>query len=296
MENGHTRRLGIKGAQAVLQQAKQVNLPQEIVDFEKLMHQQNPNLREAADILAYNPEVMGDFLQLANGVLNRPSDDPIVNVTSALMLMGLQEVHRLFISAYLIKKLPIAQTDEDYLHHSIRCGIANAELSQWVYGLGRSEAYIVGFLQDIGALYLMRYDPEDYKTRYYLPHHQFPISKIKDEEIKYGTNHCYLSNLLVQNWRLGNFLSRAVLFHHHPNPIELKRFDEKLSKMVAVNQISNFLVFETFETKNITKELEDAYENALYYLGLTDRAIDLTRGALEKWGNSKTLPASRFGD
>lgn len=174
----------------------------------------------------------------------------------------------------------------------MRAGIAAAELSHWVYGFSRSETFLISYLQDVGALYMIRHDPKHYRERYFDSQQAFPISKCLDEERHYKTSHCYIGSLITKRWHLGALLHRSILFHHHGDLAELANFDEKTSKMVALIRVANFLVFELFSDGFVTKELEESFEAACQFLDMTENMQRAAIAALEKWGNADMLPGA----
>ena len=281
--NGQYRRSCVNSARHLLNQIELETLPSEVLDLQKLIAVKHPNLADIADCLSKNPDVLGRLLSLVNQVVNRPQDDLILDAKTALHLMGLDELQRLFISAYMVKNLSVANTDPDFITQALRAALATTELSYWVYGLSRTEAYLHGFMQDIGAIYMMRYDA-GYNERFFRQQLAFPMSKHRDEHLRYATDHCFVGALMIEHWNLGQDLCRTVLFHHEQNPGHLARFDEGLSKRIALLQIANYLVFETFAGKNVTKELDDQFTVAMDYLELPDNALNAAISALEKWG------------
>lgn len=274
----------ITRAKQILSEVHVQAMPQEIIVLSEMLDSRNPNASEIARVISNNPEVLGEFLSLANRVLNRPEDELILDAPSAVHLMGLQEIHDLFLSSYLIKNLPISDADHKVVLHSMRAGVASAELSYWVYGFTRSEAYLASFMQDIGALYMMRYDPKHYAEKYFSKQLDYPLSAYYLEEENYQTAHTFIGGMIVKRWNLGNMLYRSILFHHHGNLDELAAYDDRVGKMVAINRIANYLVFKVFSDHFISEELQAYYEQACQFLKLPDNAIDAAVAALEKWG------------
>lgn len=293
MINGQKMRDGILRANLILQQVAVETVPLEILQLHALILGEKPNVAEIVKVISHNPEVMAMFLSLVNKVLNRPEDNLVFNVTSAVHLLGLDEIHQLFVSAYVIKIIPVSEADTKIVRRSLRVGIAVAELSHWVYGFSRSESFLISFVQDIGALYLKRYDP-NYIEQYYDEQRRFPLSKFKDEEIYYKTSHCFVGSILAKRWSLGSLLYRSVLFHHHEDLQELEQHDARLGKMVALIRVGHFLEYEMYSQMHVTKELEDYYEQACEFLKLTPQMIHSAESALKRWGDTDVLPESGY--
>ncbi|WP_083919074.1 HDOD domain-containing protein [Hydrogenovibrio halophilus] len=281
---------GIENATRILKQTPMTAVPPEIYELESLMQQEAPNAHDVADLLARNPEILGEFLSLTNRVLNRPEDDLILNAMAAVNLLGLDEIHHLFLSTYLQKHLPVSLADRKLIAHDLRAGLAAAELSYWVGGIGRTQAYLYAFMQNIGALVMLRHDPEAYGERFLNPQMNQPVSAHQSEIAHYQTAHTFVGSIIARRWHLGDALSKTLLFHHQPDLIELEDYNPSVAKMVALIHIANYLVFQHFSDHFMVRELEKLYEEAVHYLALPDNAISAAEAALEKWGHSGHLP------
>ncbi|KUJ71387.1 HDOD domain-containing protein [Thiomicrospira sp. WB1] len=281
---------GIENATRILKTTPLDAVPPEIYELETLMQEEAPNSHDVADLLSRNPDILGEFLSLANRVLNRPEDDLILHAMAAVNIMGLDEIHHLFLSTYLQKHLPVNLTDRKLIEHDLRTGIAAAELSYWVAGISRTQAYLYAFMQNIGALVMLRYDPETYGERFLNPQMNQPVSAHQDEITHYQTAHTFVGSIIAHRWHLGETLSKTLLFHHQPDLIELESYQPSVAKMVALIHIANYLVFQHFSDHFMVRELEQLFENACDYLELPDNAISAAEAALEKWGDSGHLP------
>ncbi|MBE0493522.1 MAG: HDOD domain-containing protein [Thiomicrospira sp.] len=283
-------REGITKASLILKTLEVETVPVEILQLHVLISGDSPSIADIEAVISRNPEVMGSFLSMANQALNRPVDDLILNVAAAIHLLGLEEIHQLFVLSHVLKIVPVSQTDQTILKRCMRAGIASAELTHWIYGLSRSEAFLISYMQDIGALYMMRHDPLNYRDQVFNQQQAFPISKYQDEVDYYKTSHCYVGGLITKRWNLGSLLYRSVLFHHHADLKSLAVIDDLTSKMVALNRIANFLVFDRFSDYYFTKELEDSFDEACAFVGVTDHMLHAADAALEKWADAESLP------
>lgn len=283
-------REGVNKASLILKTLEVETVPIEILQLHALITGDTPNIAEIEAVISRNPEVMGRFLSMANQALNRPSDDLVLSVAAAIHLLGLEEIHQLFVLSHVLKIVPVSSADQKVLKRCMRAGVAAAELSHWVYGFSRAEVFLVSYMQDIGALYMMRHDPINYRDKFFSQQPAFPISQYQDEEAHYKTSHCFVGGLVTKRWNLGSLLYRSVLFHHHQDLQSLAKYDERTAKMVALNRVANFLVFERFSDQFATKELEDCFEEACEFIGITEPMLKAADAALEKWADSEVLP------
>ena len=278
---------GVEGATRILSSTKLDYMPHEIIELQALLQQPEPNLNAVVDLLGHNPEIMGEFLSLVNKVHNRAQDDLVLDLHSAVHIMGLDEIEQLFISAYLMKTLPVGHTDKKILKHSMRAGIASAELSHWVYDLARCEAYLCSFMQDLGALYMIKYDAEAFIDRYFNHQLESPIQQYQMELEHYQTTHAFVGAVITKRWHLGELLSKFLVLHHQSDLQQLKGYNPRVAKMVAVNHLANYLVYKVFSDHYMTSELEYLFKKAKSFLEMSDQAVHAAESALEKWGNSE---------
>ncbi|WP_172959745.1 HDOD domain-containing protein [Thiomicrorhabdus aquaedulcis] len=108
-------KLGIANATELLHNIKIEAMPPEILQIEELMKAQKPNAAKLAELLSKNPETLGEFLSLANRVLNKAPDSLILEAHAAINLMGFSEIQTLFLSNYLSKNLPVSDVDKKLL-------------------------------------------------------------------------------------------------------------------------------------------------------------------------------------
>ncbi|MBN2866082.1 MAG: HDOD domain-containing protein [Thiotrichales bacterium] len=277
-------KVGIEEAKKLIQNLKIASIPPEIYELEELMLAERPNMTKIAAVISKNPELLGDFLSLVNKVLNKSDDDLILDALAAVNLLGLAEIENLFLGCYLQKHLPTSQVDHKLILNSMRSGIAAAELSYWVNDISRTEAYFIAFLQDIGAIYMMRYDAQHYAQDYLNPLLTSPFDAHFKEFEHYHTAHTFVGSVIARRWHLGDLLCKTLLLHHQESLESVQSYDRRVAHMVALIQLANALVFQVFSDHYETAEIKQSLENAVAFLKLPDNAIEATLAALKKWG------------
>ncbi|BBP44599.1 HDOD domain-containing protein [Thiosulfativibrio zosterae] len=275
---------GMDEAKKLIQNLKIQSMPPEIYQLDELMLAEKPNMNQIANLLSKNPEILGEFLSLANKILQKTEDDLILEALAAVNLLGLQEIQRLFISCYLQKNLPVSDVDFKLIKNSTRSGIAAAELSYWVPEIGRTEAYFIAFLQDVGAIYMMRHDPENYAEQFLNLQLSNPVTAYQAELDHYHTAHSFVGSLVARRWHLGDLLCKSLLLHHYDSLEAVQNYDAKVAKMVALIQVSNVLVYRQFSDHYETHEQKQVFDHAVEFLALQPNAIEAASAALKKWG------------
>ena len=275
---------GMDEARKLIQNLKIESMPPEIFQLEDLMLSEKPNLTEVAGLLSKNPEVLGGFLSLVNKILKKTEDELILDALAAVNLLGLKEIERLFISSYLQRSLPVSEIDHKLIKNSTRSGIAAAELAYWVPEISRTEVYFIAFLQDVGAIYMMRHDPENYAEKYLNSQLSHPITAYDTELKNYRTTHAFVGSLVARRWNLGDLLCKSLLLHHYDSLEAVKNYDPKVAKMVALIQVANILVYQQFSDHYETSEQKQIIDHAVEFLNLQPNAIESANAAIIKWG------------
>ena len=259
---------GLQNAKTILHAIKLENLPEELFELQEAMLVQHPNSVTISNIIAKNPELLGAFLALCNQMLHRSETDRILDAKTAVSLIGLKEVEQLFLACYLEKNLPKSASDHRIIERCKRSAIIAAELSHWIDNLNRTEAYLITFMQDVGAIYLSRYhDP--YISDHLGEQCAMPFSAYHRELLHYQTAHTYIGSLISHQWQLGELMSKSILLHHNNNLEDLKSYDPRLSNMVALIQICNSMVTELFADHYRSPELVEAKNEAQVFLKLS---------------------------
>lgn len=261
---------------------------QEVLLLKEELTKKYPNTVTIANLISKNPENLSLFLKIANSnVVNQ--DTQIKDAKAAVNLIGLGDLFNLFMSSVLSRLLVKGLQDQAIMKEGIQTGIVAAELSYWVYDVSRSEAFMAGLLQNVGYLFMRRYDSgyDDWipklKTN--------PLTNAESESQYYQTDHAVLSSVLGRKWDMPDKIVKAVLFHHDSEFAQKLKSHEGYAELVALIMVSSYIVYSNSDEQYLTQELKDYRDLGQTFLELPDKAIKAGRAALEKWGNSGNLMA-----
>lgn len=148
----------LKVAADILARQHTPSIPLELLELKAELNKKYPNTVTVAQLISHNPELLANFLNLANTNLTQEKN-PIQDAKVAVNLLGLQEIYNLFLSSVLSHILAEDDYERSILLHGAKAGLAAAELSYWVFDVSRTEAYIAGLMQNVGAIYLYRQHP-----------------------------------------------------------------------------------------------------------------------------------------
>lgn len=273
----------IHAAKVVLSRFSIPPLPDAIIELQQAIAAKHPNTVTIAAIIGRNPDVLADFLKLANKCC--APKEPIKDARSAVNMLGMSELENLFLSVQLIDQLSQDEFERRMLDFSIKSGLAAAELAYWVYEVSRTEAYMAGLLQNIGAVYMYRYDAANFE-RLYEQEIVLPFSTYSKELQRYRTSHSHLGVILAKKWGIDSAIAKAVLLHHDMDFILRAAHHPKVKQLTALILMANFIVIEAMDDEYIHAELKHMKELANQVLELPDTALKAALSAVNKWGSS----------
>lgn len=277
--------------QAQLQKAAQIiaetnvpNIPDEIIRLKEELNKTYPNTVTVANLIAHNPELLGNFLSLVNtNVTNEKTE--IKDAKAAVNVLGLDEIYNIFLASSLTNIIAKSRLERNILFHGAQAGLAAAELSYWVPNITRAEAYICGLMQNVGAVYLSRKDPEAYQTLFH-NHLTKPVSSIDHEHDFFDTTHLHLGIFIAKKWHINSNVYKSILMHHDPDFIQKTGHDDKVRALVAVTMVANFAVASANNEQYMTQELKTYRDLGLSALNLPENALKAAISAVQKWGKS----------
>lgn len=277
--------------QAELQKAAQIiaetDLPtvaDELILLQEELNKTNPNSVTVANLIAHNPELLGNFLSLVNTNATGEQAE-IKDAKMAVNILGLDEINNLFLSSSLTHSIAQNALEKTILAHGAQAGLAAAELSYWVPGITRSEAYIAGLMQNIGAVYLSRQTPETYK-KFFLNHLSSPLTALDEECAFFGTTHVHVGVFIAKKWNIDSYVYKSILMHHDADFIRKTATEKKLQSLIATIMVANFAVVCADDEQYITPELKHYRDLGLSALTLPDNAVKAAISAVKKWGKS----------
>lgn len=277
----------IAKAAEVYKQTAVPNLPNEIIQLKEELNKKYPNTVTIANLISHNPELLGDFLTLVNTNITKENCE-FKEAKAAVNVLGLDEIYNIFLASSLTNILAQSPQEKQILEYGAQVGLAAAELSYWVYDVSRSEAYMAGLMQNIGAVYLSRTDPENY-MEILKGQMANPITGYQKEEEAYGTTHTYLGTLVAKKWHISEDVYKSILLHHDPDFALKAAGNQKVKHLVALTFIANYVVSVNSDDQYTSQEIKDYMKMGLAQIKLPENAIKAAHSAVIKWGKSVGL-------
>jgi HD-like signal output (HDOD) protein len=198
------------------------------------------NSYDVAAIIDKDTTLSGEVLTLINSPVTKIQVE-VRSIREAVEILGLDNIRNLLISAVLKRLFGNDTLYQDIMEHSVDVAFCMADLSEWVQGVERDEAYMLGLFHNGGALMLATKDPQGY-LKLFSQSHSLPLDVIAKEQAKYGTDHATVGVLLGKRWHLPLDMLSAILLHHVPECASIQ--NPKVRAYVALIKVANAIVSE----------------------------------------------------
>jgi HD-like signal output (HDOD) protein len=169
------------------------------------------SFKEIARLIAIDPALAGEVMQLANsGLYGRRAE--VRSVMTAIAILGLGKISQIVMTAALWRGLPRRTSAfvRDWWRHSIAAALIARESRK---DLGLDFAYTAALLHGVGQLALFQNDPQGYPdlvARAY----DGPFDLLAREREVFGVDHASLSGFILESWGLPETLRDAAAQHH----------------------------------------------------------------------------------
>jgi len=216
-------------------------LPTEIIELEKELNSKLCNTFTVAQIIERNITLSGEVIRLANSPMMRLRE-PANTIRDAINVIGLNNMYNLVVAAAYKRIFGNSELYRDIMNHSVDVAILMAYLSEYVEGMSRDYAYMVGLFHNVGALMYAKKNPELY-TKLFIASMSFPLRVIKKENELMGGDHSYVGVLVAKKWGLGVEVINTIMLHHVDEVRKIK--NDRVRALVAMLKVCNAVVAET---------------------------------------------------
>lgn len=171
------------------------------------------NLSILADKIAQDPATVARILRIANSPFYGMSRE-IGSLREAIILLGVNRVRDMLISACFLKILPARHKDFDYpsfWHHSLAVADCARQLGMHT-GISLDIAFTAGLLHDIGRLVIVFVFPDEYSRLIKEPH----PNRLETERLIIGFDHVEIGSRVAQRWNFPFAIQEAIEQHETP--------------------------------------------------------------------------------
>ena len=188
-------------------------MPSVIVKALNIMKKPTASMKELGDIVMYDQSLTIKILALVNSAYYGFSQQ-ISSISIALSLLGMVKVKNIIV-AVAMKPMMSNQGDKELWKHSMRVAAGCEYLANLTKIMDSDEAFIAGFVHDVGKLVLHMSNEKLYSKVISAVNEG---ADIIDAEHKYfDSDHVKTGSLLAKRWQLPILLANIISYHHTPS-------------------------------------------------------------------------------
>lgn len=241
-------------------------MPNIIVKILKLLHSETAGAPEMAAVIKCDQALCTKLLSIINSAYYGFGKQ-ITSINMAISLLGIKKTKNVVITVAMSPLLSF-QGAKSLWRHSILTAVGCEYIAEKYNLLNSDDAFVMGFLHDIGKVVLNLIDSERYQA--FMSSQLHPDQNIQDERLKFDTDHSSTGSLLALRWQLPDVIKDVIRYHHYP--LKAKNF-----LAPAVVNIVNALVQDNF--------IEDWYDKELAkMINLNIEDIEAVRTAIIEKG------------
>jgi len=188
-------------------------MPSVIVKVLNVMKKPTVSMKELGDIVVYDQSLTIKILALVNSAYYGFSQQ-ISSINIALSLLGMVKVKNIIV-AVAMKPMMSNAGDKDLWKHSIRVAAGCEYLAKLTKIMDPDEAFISGFIHDIGKMVLNMSNTKLYTKVIEATNEGADILDI--EKKYFDSDHVKTGSLLAKRWQLPILLANIVSYHHNPS-------------------------------------------------------------------------------
>ena len=187
-------------------------MPNVIVKVLKLMHSETAGAPELASVIKCDQALCTKMLSIINSAYYGFGKQ-ITSVNMAISLLGLKKTKNIIVTVAMSPLLSF-QGAKSLWRHSILTAVGCDYIAEKYNLVNADDAFVMGFLHDIGKVVLNLIDSERYQA--YMSSKMHPDENIKDERLKFDTDHSSTGSLLAVRWQLPDVIKDVIRYHHYP--------------------------------------------------------------------------------
>lgn len=219
-------------------------MPSIMVKALGIINNEKSGLKELADVMSYDQALTTQVLRLVNSAYYSFAQQ-VTSVSKALPLLGMVQAKNIVV-ACAMKPMLTSSGGKDLWVHSIKVAVACEYIASKLKLMEPSEAFVLGFLHDIGKLVLNTQNSAMYDTVLQMEEDGSDIIEV--EQTFFGTDHCDVGFLLAKKWQLPILVNNCIKYHHRPNLSSMSNF-------VYVVYVADLMMKDYFEPSRLDEDI-----------------------------------------
>lgn len=175
--------------------------------------------RAMSRLLLQDTILASKTFKLVNSAYFNQSSKQLSSINKALMSLGPMKVKNIII-VLVLQKLYVDDGPSDLFSHSVACATACEFFAEQYKNINADDAFILGFLHDIGQVVLKTKHGSEYDDVYKTANGCYE-TLLRLETEKFGVTHSDLGALLCQKWKMPAILVDTLKYHHYPKEAKI---------------------------------------------------------------------------
>ncbi len=200
-------------------------IPKAMKEAMDLLNNPSTSATSLASIISKDQGLVTKILTIANSPLYG-LQRKVTSIDFAVMVLGFTQLRNIISVLTMVESFK-NKTDKhldqkEFWLHSYLTGCAAKKIAEDFDFPNSGEAFIVGFLHDMGVSIIHKY----FHTNFIEIHKMATekgISFSEAEAEKLGLNHQQIGNFLAEKWNFPEILCDAILYHHNPSASNLNK-------------------------------------------------------------------------
>jgi putative nucleotidyltransferase with HDIG domain len=194
-------------------------IPKVISEALKLFENNNANVSEINRVISRDQSLVSKILLIANSPfygLQRK----VTSVEFAILILGFAEIKNIISVLSLMEafknKSDVYLNQKEFFLHSFLVGTLAKNITESLGYSNSSEAFVAGFLHDIGISIIHKFFHSNFITIGELVQKD-SMSYMEAEIEVLGMTHSQVGNFLVDRWNFPEAICEGILNHHDPD-------------------------------------------------------------------------------
>jgi HD-like signal output (HDOD) protein len=188
-------------------------MPNVVMRALNIMKDPESSAKELAKIISYDQSLSTKVLTLVNSSYYGFSQQ-ITSINRAISLIGMSKAKNIIMTVAM-RPMLISQGDKELWKHSITTAVGCEYIAKYLKIMDIDEAFVIGFLHDLGKMILNMQDSATYEKVKELTTTR--SNTVEIERLFYGTDHCQMGSLIAKRWQLPLLINNVIKYHHTPN-------------------------------------------------------------------------------
>lgn len=227
------------------------SIPQIIIRVREISENPRSSVADLANIILSDHSLTSKILKIGNSAFYAEYASRVSTITQAITLMGFRTVQNVVISLALFDamgKFSHHRFDfRRFWSHSLSTGIIGKLFATAAHYKTPEEAFIAGFMHNIGIAILAVAFPEEYDI--VLKKIERGEEQIAAEKSVFGIDHCEVGGWLARHWNLPPILAKPIMEHHRRGLPSRQRSNNPLVDYIYLSDMAYEVIFEFDEEK-----------------------------------------------